>query len=311
MTVEYGPFDTLPDGTTAAEYTEDQGSVLFGGAIGDGVACMPDDGAWVPTRVSDSSGVNFAPGVCFAQGFFSRITSTETVAVDPADASDRIDRLVARLDRSANTFVPYVHKGTAGSATPPALERTDDVWEVRIGRAVRGADGSLTVYEERDYAPVAIYPTTSNNQPAADGRIAFEWQHDTKKLIRRDPDGSRATLLETSGPVNVSPTGLWKVSTGFANSAERLNGWVTLTLRLDRTTNTLHTTDANGSPLVASGAIPAAYRPSVARYGYANMGGGRSGVVQVTAAGAATLFSISGDIPVGAGLRADIVYPGA
>lgn len=311
MTVEFGFFDKLPDGVTLASYSEDQGSIVFGRATPDGLWPL-DDSNGAATVAGDGSGVVIAAGTLgFARGFYFKVTADELVAVDAADASARIDRVTARLDKTANTFQPHYLKGTAGSVTPPALTRTDDVYDLRMWQVTRAVGGGLTLAEDRDWGALDVFATESTNQPPGDAGFALEYQTDTDKLIRRDGSGSRKTLLEDTGRVTVSPTGHWKVSTGFTNTAQRLNGWICLSLRLDRTGETLHTTDTNGSPLVAASALPGFARPDIARYGYANMGGGRSGLVQVTSAGAVNLFSLNADVPVGAGLRADIVYPGA
>lgn len=307
MTVEYGFFDKQPDGTTDAEYREDQASVVFGAALADGLWPL-DDANGAATVAGDASGVYIAAGtVGFAQGFYFKVTADELVPVDAADASARIDRIVARLDRSANTFLPVPVKGTPGSVTPPALVRDDNTYDLRMWLVTRATNGALTLTEDRDWGAIPIFATTSDNQPPSSAGYAFEWQTDANKFIRRDGSGSRLTLLEDSGDLTLTSanTNNWQVRDPGCHG-RRLNREVHVELNLERVDTTLQSPSApNGSNLTR---LPTNLRPHRAHYFAVTLTAGRHGRLDVQTDGYIVLRHISEDVTPGRYLRADISY---
>lgn len=75
------------------------------------------------------------PGACHIQGAMGIEESRRTLAVQAAEAQDRIDTVVARLDLSqaARSIDLYIVKGTAAlSPQPPELTRDATRWELGL-----------------------------------------------------------------------------------------------------------------------------------------------------------------------------------
>lgn len=79
---------------------------------------------------ADSTGMNVKvkSGQALVRGHYYDSTGTETLTIPVADSvNPRIDRVVLRLDPTANSILLRVLQGTpAASPTPPALTQTDD-----------------------------------------------------------------------------------------------------------------------------------------------------------------------------------------
>ena len=75
------------------------------------------------------------PGSCHIQGAIGIETNRRTLVVQAAEAQDRIDTVVARLDLTlaVRSVDLYVVKGTpAESPQPPALTRDSTIWELGL-----------------------------------------------------------------------------------------------------------------------------------------------------------------------------------
>jgi hypothetical protein len=125
----------------------------------------------------DSSGrqVKVKTGRACVRGHWYENTAVETVAIAAnASGNPRIDRIVLRLDPSANSIVLAVVQGTpAGSPSAPALTQTDvGTYELTLARvAVANGASTITagnVTDERTYVD-GIY---GNWSPAATGSSA-------------------------------------------------------------------------------------------------------------------------------------------
>lgn len=117
MADNYWPFDN-------ADTTETQYSQLFRRLQSDGVWGEPGD---TTLQLVQGSGMTpvLKAGYAFVRGHMYYNDADRNVAFDAADASARIDRLVLRLDPTANTIVPVIVKGTAGAGVPAAITQTD------------------------------------------------------------------------------------------------------------------------------------------------------------------------------------------
>lgn len=306
MAVEYGFFDTLADGVTAAEYSEDQGSVVFGAAVSDGL--WPYDTANGAATIS-GDGVSIPVGTQgFAKGFYFKVTGeAEVVAIDAADSSARIDRVVARLDKSANTFVPFYLKGTAGSVTPPALTRTDSVWDLRMWQVTRATNGGLSLKDDRDWGSLDIHATTSANQPPSNVGYGFEYQVDAETLIRRDGSGNRLVLLQDTGDLTLNSVNSgWTVRDPGCH-CRRLNKVAYVEINMERTGGTLqYPLEPDGSGLVR---LPAELRPARDHYFIGHMTAGHFGRLDVQTDGYIYLRHIDATFTTGRFLRASLQFP--
>lgn len=88
-------------------------------------------------QVTPGTGMNVlvSPGACQIQGAIGIETAQRTLAVQAAEAQDRIDSVVLRLDLSLakRDIDLYIVKGTAAvSPAAPALTRNATVWELGI-----------------------------------------------------------------------------------------------------------------------------------------------------------------------------------
>lgn len=107
----------------------------------------------------DSTGmqVKVRTGQAFVQGVYYANDAVKTIAVTAADPSNpRIDRIVLRLDWSANTVTAAVLAGTpAGSPSAPALTQTSSTWEIPIAQVAvaAGATGiaAANVTDDRQW----------------------------------------------------------------------------------------------------------------------------------------------------------------
>lgn len=74
-------------------------------------------------------------GTAWQLGFYYENTASLTVDVDAASVQDRIDRIVVRLDTTANTMVVHVIKGTpAATPSEPPLLAGPVIWDLPLAR---------------------------------------------------------------------------------------------------------------------------------------------------------------------------------
>lgn len=106
---------------------------VFARYFSDGVFYKPTSALQV---VADSGmQVKVNPGCCHIQGAIGIEDAQRTLVVQAAEALDRIDTVVARLDLSVavRSIDLYVVKGTAAeSPQPPALTRDSTKWEIGL-----------------------------------------------------------------------------------------------------------------------------------------------------------------------------------
>lgn len=102
--------------------------------------------------------VKVKSGAAWIKGHYFESDAEETLAIGTADASNpRIDRVVIRLDWSANTITLAIIQGTpAATPAPPTLTQNSSRWEISLAQ-VRVNAGNLTipagnVTDERTYS---------------------------------------------------------------------------------------------------------------------------------------------------------------
>jgi hypothetical protein len=163
------PFDN-------ADSDESQWTRLFRELIDSGIADSPTGTGF---KVVTASGFNFTvkAGIAAVRGFMGVLAadnSTLSLASPPASNS-RIDRIVLRLDPTANTITVEILQGTA-SATPvaPALTQTDTgTYEISLATiAVHAGDSAIgTIVDERQYAGQRVSAWSTAQRPT--DRVGF------------------------------------------------------------------------------------------------------------------------------------------
>lgn len=124
----------------------------------------------------DSSGlqVKVSTGEVWMRGHWGEVTSTKTLTITTAHATlSRIDRVVARVDFSANTIALDVLAGTAASTpTAPAVTQNSSMWEVSLATvSVPATDTNISsnqVTDARFYANFVgarYYQTSATTLP--------------------------------------------------------------------------------------------------------------------------------------------------
>lgn len=153
MTQTYFPFDA----GNGANVTEDQWRKMARHWLGTGVLAGEDNEAEV---YADSSGmqVKVRTGKAWIRGHYWESDAEETLSISAADATnDRIDRVILRVDFSANTIALAVLTGTpAASPSAPSLTQNTSQWEISLAQvAVAAAASTIAagdVTDERTFA---------------------------------------------------------------------------------------------------------------------------------------------------------------
>lgn len=87
---------------------------------------------------ADASGMNVKvrTGQAFVRGHYYKNDATLTLTIAASDPTNpRIDRVVLRLDRTANTITAVVIQGTAAaSPTAPAITQSSTIWDVSLAQ---------------------------------------------------------------------------------------------------------------------------------------------------------------------------------
>lgn len=122
---------------------------VFARYFSDGVFYKPTSALQV---VADSGmQVKVNPGCCHIQGAIGIEDAQRTLVVQAAEALDRIDTVVARLDLSVavRSIDLYVVKGTAGeSPQAPELTRDSTIWELGLAN-IFVAKNTATISQQR------------------------------------------------------------------------------------------------------------------------------------------------------------------
>lgn len=216
MTLVAYPFE----GQTVGEDQFSQVLRLFGH---DGVDGHPGDTS-LKVSVVDSTHVSVGTGSALVQGFGCLITGSAesvTVTVNSNATQDRLDRIVLRLNRTANTLAPFHIAGTP-SATPqlPALTRTSTIYDMPLASYTRPRNsGAITgLADGRDFLGDPA-PMTSTNRHSNPHRGMLGYETDTGRQVRWtgsawevvfDP---AAAFLTDSGWLDLNLTGSGRVAT--------------------------------------------------------------------------------------------------
>lgn len=116
--------------------------------------------AFAVSAISSNMNVTVATGRALIQGFYFENDAIATLTLGTADATNpRIDRIILRVNLSADTITQAVLQGTPGaSPSAPALTQSSSVWEislaqVRVNAGVSSVSNSNVTDERRLSVP--------------------------------------------------------------------------------------------------------------------------------------------------------------
>lgn len=175
MTLTSYPFE-------AQDVTETQFSYMFKELQDSGVVGVPGDTKFAVTTDGSGMDVQIAAGFAFVRGHVVDSTSSETRTLAASEANPRIDRVVLRLDPTANTINIVVLKGTAAtSPVAPALtQTTTGIYDVPLARIAVPANAlnivTADITDERLFTSgrVGVW-TTATRPPGVRGRFGFNF----------------------------------------------------------------------------------------------------------------------------------------
>lgn len=137
------------------------------------------DSSYGPLSVSaiGSMNVRVSAGEAFIQGFQYRNDANKDIPIDSnSSGSTRIDTIVLRLDRSANTITAVAKKGTPGAGAPTLTQVAGGTWEFPLYNVtiVNGA-GTITSGNLADVRVYSRWPVTAlSDSLASDTELAAE-----------------------------------------------------------------------------------------------------------------------------------------
>lgn len=172
---------------------------LFGGQ-----GVYGDPGSTALQVFADSSGMNVfvRTGRALVRGHYYENTAQMTVAIPSNGAgSARIDRIVLRLDPTADSITAVRVAGTAGAAAAPALTQTDTgIFDIPLAQ-VRVEPGAVNiamakVTDDRWFTGVEVLPTLSAGQGPTPRVGEIRW--DAAVTAWRGWNGSAYKTLQES-----------------------------------------------------------------------------------------------------------------
>lgn len=151
--------------------TESQYSQLFREFQDSGI-CDSADGTGLKVVAASGMNVNILAGSAVLRGFLVDSDATETRAITAPSASARKDRVIARLDPTANQINILVLAGVPGSATPPALTQSaTGVFEISLAIVtVNPGDANIAagaILDDRSFAGSRVGAWTTATRPAS------------------------------------------------------------------------------------------------------------------------------------------------
>jgi hypothetical protein len=196
-----------------ADTTETQYSMLFSELQESGV-CDSAGGNGLKVSVGSGSSVSIQAGAALLRGFMVESNAVENRTIDGPSASTRLDRVVARLNPTANAITFDILKGTPGAGVAPAPARSlTDIFEESLAVVGVSTSGALTVTDDRRFVGMRVVPHTNATLPAANtvrrGQLVFNV--DTGAFIY-----SNGTAWVSLKPTQVDQATKWGPGTGYA-----------------------------------------------------------------------------------------------
>jgi hypothetical protein len=174
---------------------------------------------------ADSTGMNVKvkAGQALVRGHYYDSTGTETIVIPAADATNpRIDRVVLRLDPTANTILLHLLQGTpAASPSAPALTQTDGaIYDLPLAQVYVAANETIiapgNVTDER----TLFQPWTGSVDIASVSGLQTELNS-----INSEIDTKQDIVAAVS-----TKTGAYTLAVGDTNDLVQANGTFTITV---------------------------------------------------------------------------------
>lgn len=159
---------------------------------------------------ADNSGlqVKVKSGTAWIEGFYVKSDAETIVTLATADATNpRIDRIILRLDRSANTISLTKLTGTpAGSPSAPALTQNSTTWEISLAKVTVAATDTLIaagdVTDERTYVLEQFFRPKSTNAAEVEqiliDQATIAWDCDLGAAAKVTLGGNRTLAAPTN-----------------------------------------------------------------------------------------------------------------
>lgn len=281
----------------------------------DGVTGMPTSTQLKPTvSGSTARGVDLAAGLMLVRGHWYRNSATVTLTSSAnSSGSARIDRAVARLNRTANTVTATLLTGTPGSGQPPALTDTATTTDRPIARWTieNGATAATGLVDERLFLGDLPLLCTSTNRPSNVRAWQAAAETDTGRTILWNGSTWLVTYEDT-GWATLALNG--KDKTAWSDVGmnplmyRRVNGIVYLRFSIKRVGVQLGLSDADGSTAYV---LPAGFRPAPGGSPVLGFGNhSRAGLLlYIYDTGDVRIYPMTEDMPVNRRVYAQAEFP--
>ncbi|WJN62648.1 minor tail protein [Streptomyces phage phiScoe10] len=158
------PFD-------AQSVTESQYSQFFRELQDNGVASSSSASDLKVASAGTNMTLTVQPGMAIVRGHAYSSTAVENLTIAAADTAARTDRVVLRLDPTANSITLYVLKGAAGGGVPALTQTDTGTYELCLANVAVGANvtsiSAASVTDQRRFIgsrigswSTALRPTT-------------------------------------------------------------------------------------------------------------------------------------------------------
>ncbi len=175
----------------------------------------PTDSAGTTSFDVPGRNIVLAPCKVVIEGRLWATDANVSTAIPAASASNRIDRLVLRLNRAAGSAAtvvqPVVLTGTPGSGLPPAVSYSlGGTYDVKVASWTSQSNGTLSgLTDERSFCSAGLPVCTSATRPDYFENIGLAFESDTSRIIYWNGTAWTAynagrQTLPASGPLTVS-----------------------------------------------------------------------------------------------------------
>lgn len=212
---------------------------------GTGVYLESDSSLKVVPNTPPSMSVVVQPGAAWVGGVWCEVQANKTLPIAaPPSSGARIDRVVLRRNNATNAVELGIVQGQpASSPTPPALNRSGDIYEVSLAQ-VRVAAGATSIAaaditdERQDRSvcgtlavgqPRTILVGTLAARPAAGTADRFYWASDTGQLFRDTGTAWQEVMPGANHASRHAPGGADDISANYLSKAgDTMTGPLTL-----------------------------------------------------------------------------------
>ncbi len=197
-----------------ADTTETQFSLLFSEMQESGI-CDSAGGTGLRVAVAANAiSVDILAGAALLRGFMVTSDATVNKTIGGASASTRYDRIVVRLNPTANTITFEVLVGTAGSGVAPAAASSlTDIYEISLATVQVSTSGVLTVTDARRFVGMRVVPHTNATLPAASAVRKGQLIYNVDTAAYSYSNGTAWVLLK---PTLVDQATKWGPGSGYA-----------------------------------------------------------------------------------------------